>query len=87
MIELLYFKSKFCGQCRKYLPIIEQLEKDYPNIGFSKIDIDDKKELVEKYQIGTLPTTILIEGDKILKRIQGVIPKSKMIQAIEEVMQ
>lgn len=87
MIKLMYFKSKFCGQCRKYLPVIEQLEKDYSNIEFSKIDIDENKELVEKYQIGTLPTTILIEDDKILKRIQGVIPKSKMIQAIEEVMQ
>lgn len=70
---LMIFTAKWCGFCRS-------LKKDLPNLDINKyelcfVDVDDKtkKDLIKKFDIQIIPTSIVLEHktDKEIKRITG----------------
>lgn len=73
MITILDFYAKWCGPCKKLNPIIDNLKITYPNITFTKIDIEKEKELSEKYEIESLPTIIILDhNNQIISKIVGL---------------
>jgi thiol-disulfide isomerase/thioredoxin len=67
-----YFSSPKCVHCKKFNPIWTQLEKrleDINNIALKKINVNDPKntELVDYYNIKSMPTLILVTPDKTIE--------------------
>ena len=56
-----YFSATWCGPCKQFKPIMEELASEGYNIEF--IDGDDNKEEAMKYNIRSVPTTIILEGE------------------------
>lgn len=63
---LIKFSAKWCGPCRTYAPIFEEF-RNSNEIECFDVDCDEQKDLVTKYEILSIPTTLLLEGDKVLK--------------------
>ncbi len=60
------FFATWCGPCRVMGRILEEIEHDYPNITFLKVDTDKFQELAIEYDIFQIPTVIAIkDGAKI----------------------
>jgi thiol-disulfide isomerase/thioredoxin len=69
MVIALFFTGKNCPACQRAYPIIEQLKK----VGY-KIDIVDTSqtsELAKKYNITLIPTVIIVQDNKEIKRYVG----------------
>jgi thioredoxin 1 len=58
---LLDFWAEWCGPCKMMNPVIDELEKEYPDLKIVKIDIDADAEMVQRYNIKSVPTYILEE--------------------------
>jgi thioredoxin 1 len=64
---LLDFMAPWCGPCRQMAPTIESLALTYAGKAIvGKIDIDKQGELTEMYEVGSIPTIILLKGEKKL---------------------
>jgi len=61
MIKILKFTSPTCRPCKVIMPVLEKISEKY-GIKLVEIDRDSNKELVEKYNVRGLPTTILKDG-------------------------
>ena len=70
-VILLDFYANWCGPCKKLTPILEELENEFTNITFIKINVDDLDELSEKYSITCMPTIIFIKDKETVHRIEG----------------
>jgi len=68
--------AEWCGPCRIYSPILEEVAKEYENKAkFFKINTDENPNLAEKFGIMSIPTTLLIKDGKV-KAVQiGAVPK------------
>ena len=54
-------------------PIIEELEKKMGDkVEFKKIDVDQNRELAEKYGISVVPTLIIEKDGKVVQSMEGV---------------
>ncbi|MCL5122757.1 MAG: thioredoxin [Candidatus Marsarchaeota archaeon] len=77
--------APWCGPCRMYSPIIEETAKEYEGkIKFAKVNADDNQHIDEKFNIMSIPTTLLIEKGKLKAASVGAVPKNVLKKWIEE---
>jgi len=76
MKNVFYFTADWCGPCKKVRPIVEELIRD--GYSFQIIDVDTEKELVQKFEISSVPTFILFKNEKSIKRVSGAQTKNQL---------
>lgn len=79
MKHILYFTAEWCNPCKRTRPIAEELDRENV-IKFQFIDADDNGDLCRKFEIKAIPTFILIEDNKEIRRMNG----AKTREQIEE---
>jgi thioredoxin 1 len=57
-------------------PTIEVLAKEYAGKVFvGKLNVDDNPATAERFQVFSIPTTLVMKGGKEVDRIVGCVPK------------
>lgn len=64
------FSAPWCGFCRKIRPVMEKLSGEM-DIPFYGINIDEDKELAERYNVETIPDIFFFRDGKPLGSIIG----------------
>jgi thioredoxin 1 len=77
------FWAKWCRPCKMFSPILEEISKEN-NIWIAKIDVDQNPIQASKYNITSVPTTIIFENGKEVKKILGAKPKHQMIEELSK---
>ena len=72
MKQILYFTAGWCPSCQNMTPIVDQLKKTNL-ISVQKIDIDYDGIFVPKYNVKSVPTTIVLENGEEIKRYVGAL--------------
>ena len=72
---LVDFYANWCGPCKMLSPILEKAESELKVI---KVDVDEYEELAREYGVMSIPTIILFENGKELKRNIGFIDKERL---------
>lgn len=66
------FWAKWCGPCKTLIPRLEQIETEYPDIKFIKIDVDENMDTSLDMGIRSVPTVMIFNGEKLIDRTQGI---------------
>lgn len=80
---LVDFLASWCGPCRMLGPVIDQLGNELTDVKVCKIDVDANQELAGKYKVETIPTLVVLEGGKEIKRSVGVQPKPAILAMLK----
>ena len=75
-----YFSASWCGPCKMFKPVVNELIQEGHPIEI--IDVDENQELAQQYQIQSVPTIIIEEGDQVLEGIVGATSKEDLIQRL-----
>ena len=75
---LVDFWATWCGPCRQLTPVIEELTNENDDAIVGKVDVDANQEIALKYGITNIPTLLVFKGGEIVERVQGVQPKAKL---------
>ena len=80
--EVIDFWATWCGPCKLMNPILDEVEKEHPDLTITRIDIDSDKEMVEQYNIQSVPTYIVLKDGKEVDRIIGAKPKFAFLKRV-----
>lgn len=65
------FTASWCGPCRMISPVMDQLEQEYTNVKFVKVDVDDADEIASKAGIRAMPTFHFYKGGEKIEEFKG----------------
>ena len=80
---LIDFYADWCGPCKMYSPIIESVAEENENLKVVKIDVDNAQDIAYKYQVMSIPTTVVIKDGKEVNRAVGMMSKSDLIEMVK----
>ena len=83
MKKVFYFTADWCNPCQRTKPIAEELKRD-GIIDFQFIDADSEMELVKRFEIKSIPTYILIESGKEVKRMNGAKTREQFLEFVND---
>lgn len=84
-LTLVDFWAEWCGPCKQLVPVINELSSDLDGqVNIFKMNIDDNAESPSKYGVRSIPTMMLFKDGKLLSTKVGALPKSTILDWIDE---
>ena len=77
---LVDFYATWCGPCKMLAPILESADSEIKVI---KVDTDEFDDLSREYGVMSIPTLVLLENGKEVKRNIGFIDKDALEQFLK----
>ena len=71
------FYATWCGPCKMLSSVLEKIDEKNL-IQIVKVDVDECSDLAAEYKIYSVPTLILFENGKEIKRISGFISENEL---------
>jgi len=77
MKTMKYFSATWCGPCKVFKPVMNEIAGEGYHVEF--IDIDNMSDLASKYNVRSVPTVVIEEGGVEVDRIVGSVSKQQML--------
>ena len=69
---LLFFTSRRSGPARRMESLLAHIaRKERSRLRVSKIDVDERPELAERFRVTQVPSLALVVGKRVVSRIDG----------------
>jgi thioredoxin-like negative regulator of GroEL len=69
---LVFFTSERSGPARRMESLLAHLaRKERLRLRISRIDVDSRPELAEKFDVDEVPTLVLVKGRRVVGRLPG----------------
>ncbi|KAL0082344.1 PITH domain-containing protein [Phycomyces blakesleeanus] len=77
------FFATWCGPCKTIAPLYAQLSSKYPNVQFSKVDVDQAKDVASSCGISSMPTFQFYKAGNKVAEMKGANP-GQLLQYIKQ---
>ena len=76
--------ADWCGPCRMLAPLLDELEAEYTDVKFCKINVDNDPELAKAFNVSSIPMVALVKDNTFVDMSLGFVPKANLVKLIEE---
>jgi len=78
MKQLWYFSADWCGPCKQFGPLMDQIAAQ--GISVKKINVDYTPDVTTTYGVKSIPTVILVENEQEKARFTGARSAQQVIE-------
>lgn len=83
-LVVLDFWAEWCGPCKTFSPVFEQVSERYPQAIFGKIDVEEQSELAADFNIRAIPTIMILRQNVVVFAESSVLPASGLCTLIDQ---
>ncbi len=81
---LVDFWASWCVPCKMMIPVLNEVADEVKgNISIAKVNVDEQKATASKFGIRSIPTMILFQNGREVKRITGVKTKDYLLKELD----
>lgn len=79
------FWAAWCGPCRMFAPVFEQVSESHPDAVFAKVDTDAEQALAGSLEITSIPTLMAFRDGYLVFRQPGALNKAAFEDLVQQV--
>lgn len=76
--------ADWCGPCRMLAPVLAELEEEYPDVKFCKINVDNDPELAREFNVKNIPMVAFVKDNTFVDVSVGYVPKATLQKLVED---
>ena len=76
--EFIRFTATWCGPCKSFAPIFEEVAAEHPEVQTFVVDADANPEILQKFGVRGIPTAMQIVKGSVTMQKSGVLPKPEL---------
>lgn len=85
-LVLIDFYADWCLPCKYLSQVLEKLEKEFKDIRFYKVNVEEARDLVVEYRISSIPTVLFFSKGKVVSGFVGAIPENDVRYEIKRIL-
>ncbi|SFN36789.1 thioredoxin family protein [Variovorax sp. OV329] len=70
--------AEWCGTCRDYRPLLQEVARKHPQMRFAWVDIEDHSDISDEFEVETFPT-LLIAGRDGTRFLGPLLPHAETL--------
>lgn len=78
------FWAPWCGPCKSFGPVFEQMSEKFPNVVFAKVNTEVEQEIGRDFNIRSIPTLMVFRENVIIYSEAGALPASGLEQLLDQ---
>ena len=82
-LVVLDFYAVWCAPCSMLAPVLDELEAEYPDVKFGRVDVDCERLLMREFAVQSIPFVAFVKDNTFLDFSEGYVPKEKLAEIIE----
>ena len=89
MINVIYFSAPWCGPCRVFGPVMEQVAEHFSGNGeveITKVNADEDPETTAMHNIRSIPALVYLKDGATVHQTIGAKQKNEVIDKISELL-
>lgn len=79
------FYANWCGPCRMFSPVFEEVSREFKNVKFYKVNTEDNPQTPTELDIMSIPTIVFMKDGKEIGRSTGAITKEVFNEKIKRI--
>lgn len=77
------FWASWCGPCKMFGPIFEDVSKQVSDVVFAKLNVDEAEDIASQYKVMSIPTVVVFKNGQAVRKSVGVLSAAELKELIE----
>jgi thioredoxin 1 len=83
-LNVIKFYADWCGPCRSFSPIMENVSQNIEEVNFFSVDVDESGFLAEKFGVNSIPSLVIVKNGKVVDSFTGIRNAKDVSQLINK---
>lgn len=82
-ITVVDFYADWCGPCKMFAPVFEEVSNLEPSVTFLKVNVDTFPDIAQQFNVMSIPTLGLFKNGKLVDQKMGYMGKDQVKALID----